>query len=233
MSASNQIRVMIADDHAVVRRGLAAFLLASDDLNLVGEAADGAEAVKLCAQLEPDVVLMDIMMPEMDGIAATRAIHDKCPHVQVIALTSFLNEGTVQAILEAGAISYLLKNASADELIEAIRYAHMGRPSLAPEATRVLIHAATHPNALGYDLTAREREVLHLLVEGLNNREIAERLVVSRSTAKCHVSNIITKLGVSGRTEAVAQALQHKLVPEGHSPGAEYAWQAQELAGQR
>jgi two-component system, NarL family, response regulator LiaR len=206
------IQVLVVDDHAVVRSGLAAFLLTSADMELAGEAADGIEAVRLCRELEPDVVLMDIMMPEMDGIAATRAIHEYCPRVQVVALTSFPEEQTVKEVLQAGAISYLLKNASSYELMEAIRYAHKGRPTLSPEATRALIHAATHPHAPGDDLTTREREVLELLVRGLNNRQIAQELVVSHSTAKCHVSNVLSKLGVTGRTEAVAQALQHHLV---------------------
>ena len=212
MSEPAPIRVMIVDDHAVVRSGLSAFLMAFDDLELVGEAASGAEAVRLCSQLPPDVVLMDMVMPEMDGAAATRALREVCPGVQVIALTSFKEEGLVQAALEAGAIGYLLKNVSAQELAGAIRAAVAGRPTLAPEATQFLIHAATRPVKLGYDLTDREREVLGLLVEGLNNSEIANRLVVSRSTVKFHVSSILSKLSVGSRTEAVATALQHHLV---------------------
>ena len=212
MDEKTTIKVLIVDDHAVVRSGLATFLLVSDDLELVGQAGDGEEAVRLCEKLQPDVVLMDIMMPHMDGITATRLIRQRCPLAQVVALTSFPEEDTVKSVLEAGAISYLLKNASSDELMAAIRHAYVGRPTLAPEATLALIHAATHPRSPGDDLTSREREVLALLVQGLNNREIADRLVVSQSTAKCHVSNILSKLGVSGRTEAVAQALQHHLV---------------------
>lgn len=226
MENRKPIRVMVVDDHAVVRSGLATFLLAYDDMELVGEAADGAEAVRLCRVLEPDVVLMDILMPEMDGIAATRAIREHSPHVRVIALTSFPEEQSVKDVLQAGAISYLLKNASADELMGAIRYAHQGRPTLSPEATIALIHAATHPRSPGDDLTTREREVLALLVRGLSNRDIARELVVSHSTAKCHVSNVLSKLGVSGRTEAVAQALQHHLVPDiehGHTVREEWA----------
>jgi NarL family two-component system response regulator LiaR len=200
------------DDHAVVRSGLAAFLLATDDLELVGEASSGEEAVRRCAQLKPDVVLMDLVMPQMDGAAATRAIREACPHVQVIALTSFKEDNLVQAALQAGAIGYLLKNVSADELANAIRAAKAGRPTLAPEAAQVLIHSATKPPSPGHDLTDREREVLALLVEGLNNVEIADRLVVSRSTIKFHVSSIFSKLGVTSRTEAVALAVQHHLV---------------------
>ncbi len=216
MTDSKAIRVMIVDDHAVVRSGLAAFLLAFDDLELAGEASSGVEAVHLCSQLQPDVVLMDLVMPEMDGATATRAIRQACPQIQVIALTSFPEEKLVQDALAVGAISYLLKNVSADELAKAIRAAHAGKSTLAPEAAQALIHAANQPPAPGSDLTDREREVLALMVRGLDNNAIADRLTISRSTAKFHVSSILSKLGVGNRTEAVALAVQHHLVSGNH-----------------
>jgi len=203
---------MIVDDHAMVRRGLAAFLKAFDDLELVGEAANGEEVVQLAAAVQPDVVLMDLVMDQMDGAAATRAIRQNYPHVQVIALTSFREELLVRKALQAGAISYLLKNVSADELAAAIRAAHVGRSTLAPEAAEALVRAAAQPPERGFDLTARERDVLELMVKGLSNVEIAESLVVSQSTIKTHVSSILAKLGVASRTEAVALAIQHHLV---------------------
>jgi NarL family two-component system response regulator LiaR len=205
---------MLVDDHAVVRSGLSAFLLAFDDLEYVGEATGGAEAVDRCLALRPDVVLMDLVMPDVDGAEATRRIKQACPHVQVIALTSYREDDLVQGALKAGALSYLLKNVSADELADAIRAAAAGRSTLAPEAAEVLIKAATAPAATAQEgLTSRELEILGMMVSGDSNPEIAERLVVSRSTVKFHVSNILMKLGAATRTEAVAIALQKKLVP--------------------
>jgi NarL family two-component system response regulator LiaR len=207
-----RIRVLIVDDHAMVRSGLAAFLAVADDLELVGEADNGSEAVRAVGQIAPDVVLMDLKMPGMDGVTATRSIAERFPNVRVLALTSFPEDGLVQPVLEAGATGYLLKNVGADELARAIRAAHAGRPTLAPEAAQALIQRATQGPAPGHDLSPREREVLLLLTQGLSNPEIAERLVVGRSTVKFHVSSILSKLGVQSRTEAVALAIQHHLV---------------------
>ncbi len=217
------IRVMLVDDHAVVRSGLMAFLLAYEDLDLVGEAADGEEAVRLCDHVLPDVVLMDLIMPRMDGATATRLIREAHPQTQVIALTSSKEEEMIQNTLRAGAIGYLLKNVSADDLVNAVRAAHLGRPTLAPEATHALIHTATQANnpPIGHDLTEREHQVLTLMAEGMNNAQIAERLVVSRSTVKFHVSSILSKLHVSNRTEAVVLALQERLVLRPSNPGSE------------
>ena len=212
MDDINPIRVMIVDDHAVVRGGLKYFLLALDDMLLVGEAGNGEEAVRVCGQVQPDVVLMDLIMPGMDGVKATHAIREQYPQVQVVALTSFNEEDLVQRALQAGAIGYLLKDVMADELAQAIRSAYAGRATLAPQAAEALVQAATHPPKLGHDLTGREQEVLALLVKGLNNVEIAERLTISRATARFHVSNILSKLGATNRAEAVGLAVQHKLV---------------------
>jgi NarL family two-component system response regulator LiaR len=208
---SKRIRVMLVDDHLMVRRGLASVLQAFDDFELAGEAERGSTAVELCEKLQPDVLLMDMMMPDMDGAAATRLVRKRCPATRVIVLTSFKDEILVQSALQAGAIGYLLKDVSAHELAQAIRAAHAGRATISPEATQALVHATNEP-VPGQDLTERERVVLVLMVEGLNNTQIAGRLTVSPSTIKSHVSNILAKLGVASRTEAVALALRYKLV---------------------
>ena len=212
MNETELIRVMVVDDHDMVRSGLEALLETCDDLVLVGEAADGYEAIRQCENLQPDVILMDLVMPRLDGVAATQSIRERHPQVQIIALTNYMDKKLVQDALEAGAISYLLKNVSIDELSEAIRAANAGKPTLAPEATQILIKAATQPPTPGHDITNREMEVLALMVEGLNNREIAEKLTISVSTVKNHVSSVLGKLGVSNRVEAVALAVEHNLI---------------------
>lgn len=214
MTEKERIRVMLVDDHAVVRSGLATFLMTCEDMDLVGEAANGQQALAKCPEVKPNVVLMDLVMPGMDGATATQKIRELCPEIQVIALTSFKEQDLVEGALKAGAIGYLLKDISAEELANAIRAAYAGKPALAPEAAQVLIQASMTPavEKVGHDLTSRELEVLGLMTEGLNNKQIAERLVVSPSTAKSHVSSILSKLGVTSRTEAVALALQNHLV---------------------
>ena len=209
---SATIRVLVVDDHEIVRSGLRAFLMAIPDLEMVGEARNGLEALKLCGTLHPDVVLMDIMMPSMDGAAATRSIRKLHPGVQVLALTSYKEDDLVKQALEAGAIGYLLKDVGVAELATAIRNAHAGKPTLAPEAAQALITATLRPPKPTYDLTGRERDVLAAMVKGLSNAEIAEQLVISESTVKFHVSNILGKLDAGSRTEAVSLALQQGLV---------------------
>jgi NarL family two-component system response regulator LiaR len=212
VAGDKPIRVMIVDDHAVVRSGLVAFLMAFEDLKMVGEASGGEEAIGMCRDVKPDVVLMDLVMPGMDGAEVTKAIKQECPEIQVIALTSFPEEDLVKGALEAGAIGYLLKNSSAEDIVAAIRAAYDGKPTLAPEATEVLIKQSTKGPPPGGNLTERELEVLKSMVEGLNNNNIAEQLFVSQSTVKFHVSNILMKLDAATRTEAVATALKEKLV---------------------
>lgn len=212
MTEAEKIRVLIVDDHTIVREGLTTLLEVHPELTLVGEAPDGGRAIELCDQLRPDVILMDLMMPEVDGVTAIQSIMESHPEMRILALTSFVENEMLKAALEAGAIGYLLKNISAAELVEAIKGAHVGKPSLAPEATQALIQSATAPPSLGYDLTPREFDVLNHLVEGLTNAEIAQRLGVKPSTVKNHVSNILSKLGAASRTEAATLALKHKLV---------------------
>jgi NarL family two-component system response regulator LiaR len=212
MNRITPIRVMIVDDHTMVRTGLSTFIEVKPDLEWVGEARDGQEALRVCEQARPDVILMDLVMPKMDGIAATREIRDRWPEVQVIALTSFQDQARVQDALQAGALSYLMKDVSIDELADAIRDAHAGRSTLSPEAAQALVQAARQGPAPGHDLTPREREVLALMVEGLNNPQIGEALYISVTTVRSHVSNVFSKLGVSNRAEAITLALRNKLV---------------------
>jgi NarL family two-component system response regulator LiaR len=206
------IKVLLVDDHAVVRSGLAAVLLTHDDLQLVAEAGSGEEAVRLTERYRPDVILMDLVMPGMDGVAATRAIHERWPDIKIIILTSFKEKDMVDGALKAGAMSYLLKNISADELVKAVRGGATGQARLSPEAAQVLIQEIRQPHQPGFDLTEREKEILKLMVEGMANSAIADKLVVSQSTVKFHVSNVLSKLGATSRTEAVSIALKQNLV---------------------
>ncbi len=210
--AEQRIRIMIVDDHAVVRGGLAKFLLVHTDFELVGEAESGEEAVTLAQRLHPDIVLMDLKMPGIDGATATRLVREKCPNCRVIVLTSFAEDGMVQGALQAGATGYLLKNVTVTELAAAIRSAHAGRMTLSSEATEALVHSTTQPVVPADDLTEREREVLALLVDGLSNQEIADKLFLGVGTVKFHVRNIYSKLGVASRVAAVTLAMQRHLV---------------------
>jgi two-component system, NarL family, response regulator LiaR len=207
-----KIRVVIADDHALVRSGLQSILSLFDDIELIAQAESGAEAVRMCELTRPDVVLMDLVMPGVGGPAATAEILRRCPDTRVLALTSFSDEELIKDTLKAGAVGYLMKNVSGDQLAAAIRSADLGKPTLAPEAAAALIHAVTADESAGCDLTRRERQVLALMTEGLTNNDIADRLVISLSTAKTHVSSIISKLGVSSRTEAATVAIRHRIV---------------------
>jgi NarL family two-component system response regulator LiaR len=211
-TVSKRITVAIVDDHELVRSGLESILALYDDLELVGQARSGEAVVALCAARHPDVVLMDLIMPGMDGVAATELLLRRSPGTKVLVLTSFSDPELIQRALRAGATGYLLKSVSGDELAAAIRRAHAGLSTLAPEAAQVLIDAVTTPPNVGVLLTARERDVLSLLTEGLTNAEIAARLVVSLSTVKTHVSSIIAKLGASTRTEAATIAVREQLV---------------------
>lgn len=211
-SEERVIRVLLVDDHQVVRSGLRAFLSVFDEFEFVGEAANGREALAICPQCKPDVVLMDLLMPEMNGAEATREIRKLCPHIQVVVLTSFREETLVEEALKAGAIGYLLKDVTADELAEAIHAAVKGKPTLAPEATEALIHASMKTAGTAPELTDREMDVLRLMVAGDSNPEIARKLVVSLSTVKFHVSSILSKLDVGSRTEAVSMALQEGIL---------------------
>jgi two-component system, NarL family, response regulator LiaR len=207
-----RITVMIADDHAMVRLGLRAIVESFADLHLVGEASDGKRAVQLCEQLHPNVILMDVMMPMLNGIEATRQVRTQCPATQVIAITSFEDEQHTRDILQAGAMGFLLKNVSASELAAAIRSVHGGQPVLSAEATRTLLKQSTQAIPQHDALSERERDVLRLMIRGMTNAEIGEALHLSPFTVKNHVSNIIAKLGASTRTEAATMAVQQKLV---------------------
>jgi NarL family two-component system response regulator LiaR len=212
MPEQQRIRILVVDDHAVVRSGIEYSLLALEDIELVGAVGSGEEALRFCTQTQPDVILMDMMMPGLSGAATTRAILQRHPHIRVIALTSFQEGHLVQEALAAGAISYLLKDVGMDELAQAIRAACAGQATLAPEAARALAESAAGPSDLGSDLTDREREVLALIVEGKSNVDIADMLGISLSTARFHVSTILSKLNAANRAEAAALAIKRHLI---------------------
>jgi NarL family two-component system response regulator LiaR len=212
MDETKPIKVMLVDDHSMVRRGLIAILKNESDLEVIAEARDGREAIEQCEVTQPDVILMDLVMPELGGVAATRMILERWPDIHILTLTSFQEKELVQEALQAGATGYLLKNVSGGELADAIRSTYAGKPTLAREAVESLIQAEAAEPPPGEDLTRRELEVLSHLVKGLSNPEIAGRLSVSRATVKSHVSNILSKLEVSNRAEAIALAIEHKLV---------------------
>jgi len=213
------IRVLLADDHSVVRQGLRMFLSLDADLEIVGEAADGAEAVRLAGELKPDVVLMDLVMPGMDGIAATRAIRRQLPEVEVVALTSFLEDASVVGAVRAGAIGYLLKDTQADELCRAIRAAAAGQVQLSPQAAaRLMRELKTPATPSAAALSERETEVLRCLARGQSNKEIAAHLRIGETTVKTHVSNVLAKLGLASRTQAALYAVQSGLLSDHRTP---------------
>jgi two-component system, NarL family, response regulator LiaR len=207
-----KIKVMIVDDHDMLRSGLKVFLDSLDDMVLVAEAANGESATMICRDANPDVVLIDLKMPRMNGITAIQHIRAQQPHIQFVVLTSFVDEESVQEALRAGASGYLLKDAGVDDLHNAILRAFQGKTVLAPEATQALVSATTRPPTPGYDLTEREIHILELIVRGLSNSEIGDQLHISRSTVKNHISSIFSKLHIDTRTEAAALAIKHGIV---------------------
>ena len=209
------IRVLIADDHAVVRQGLRMFLATDPELEIVGEARDGAEALHMALELHPDVVLMDLLMPAMNGIQATAAIRREAPDTEVVALTSVLEDSVVVDAVRAGAIGYLLKDTEAHELRRAIKAAAAGQVELCPEAAARLLREVRTPDRSAELLTERETDVLRLLARGMSNQEIAQSLIIGEQTVKSHVSHILAKLGVPSRTQAALYAIRVGLVPSG------------------
>jgi NarL family two-component system response regulator LiaR len=210
--ASEKIKVFVVDDHPMIRVGLAAMIDAETDFVCVGAAANGAEAVRLVPAALPHVVLMDLVMPQMDGTEAIKVLREQLPSTKFVVLTSLIDSATIQRVLAAGASGYLVKTASSQEMVSMLRSVVNGQRVMSAEATDALIAAAqSHP--AGADLTLRERELLALMTRGLNNQEIAAELAIAMATVKFHITNILGKLHVDNRTEAVIKALKHKLVP--------------------
>ena len=219
MDKTEIIKVLIVDDHQVVRQGLRTFLELHEDITVIGEAGDGVDAVELVLQLQPDVVLMDLVMPRMDGISATQKVHDLGLPVKIIALTSFSEDDKVFPAIQAGASSYLLKDVSPDDLVDAIRAVHHGEARLHPDITRKLMEQVSQarnisPDVPSDELTEREREVVRLVAMGCSNREIAEQLFISEKTVKTHISNILAKLNLEHRTQLAIFAIKNKLVDD-------------------
>ncbi len=208
---AERIRVLLVDDHAVVRQGLRSFLELQPDIEVVGEAAGARDGVELAARLSPDVVLMDLLMPDEDGVDAIRALRDVAPRVRVLVLTSYLDDTHVFAAVQAGAAGYLLKDVQPDALTDGIRQVSQGLAVLHPTIAARLMNRTGRPPSLA-DFTQRERGVLKLLAEGLSNKEIAGRLFISEKTVKTHVSNVLQKLGVADRTQAALLAVRQRLV---------------------
>lgn len=206
------IRILIADDHAVVRQGLAMFLALDSELEVIGQAENGAEALKMAHELKPDVVLMDLLMPVMDGITAISAIRRELPETEVVAVTSVLEDASVVGAVRAGAIGYLLKDTKADDLCRAIKAAAAGQVQLSPQAAARLMREVRAPES-PETLTDRETDVLRLLAHGKANKEVARELSIGEKTVKTHVSNILAKLGVQSRTQAALHAVRIGLVP--------------------
>jgi DNA-binding NarL/FixJ family response regulator len=216
-ASERPIRVLVADDHGVVRAGLCLYLNGEPDLEVVGAAGTGADAVARARAVQPDVVLMDLLMPVLDGIAATRQIRAALPEVEVVVLTSFIDHEHIAAAIQAGAIGYVLKDASPDELATAVRDAARGEVHLAPAVQRALMHTMARPRGAEpapEELTEREREVLALLTAGRSNKEMARQLGLSERTVKAHVSSVLGKLGLASRTQAAIYALRHGLASE-------------------
>lgn len=212
MSASNPIRVILIDDHRRIHQVISEILGFADDIKLVAQGSNGQEAIHLCDEYQPDLVLMDVMMPGMDGIEATRRILEKHPNIKILALSSFQDQDSVRAMLDSGACGYVLKDGSIDDLDTTIRTTYEGKAVFSTEVTQVLMQSPDQDSQRDYDLSEREREVLKLMAEGLNNGEIAAQLTISQSTVKFHISNIISKMGVETRAEAMVLAAKNNLV---------------------